>query len=567
VLLAVIEDIRVKLEQTATRPKALEQLTLERKGWLEHAHQEDDWELISDLFALELVAIRTGLCDPHNAAQPYLGYFERCPMLSRVAADLELLEISETNSPDTVSQRGEMAWTVGRSLEDGGQIKEALVEYLVGRAWLLSLPPGEEDPWILSRLENSIGNAWRTWNQLERSLAAYQRGLQVELADDPDTRGCLENNLGLTLRQLGRAQEAVEAFQRALELWSNDNDDSNERLSWLSAAEGNLGNAYAQLGDSHRALARQRRTVDLNESLYQREPTLQNLDGLAGALGNLGNALRHQGMLEEGMEANKRARDLLNSVEDQGFDLRDRMATLELNLGNGLSMCGRYQQATVCYRAAILIWRELLLEGRPGLHVSLGLTQSNLAQALSSLQQNEEALTFQKVAIETLEAAPLQEGQSHHLASAYGNLGHLLDLREQFKEAAEAYRTARTIWLESLETYPAGLANLAMVERGLAGIYQELQQPEQAIELLESTRERYRELVVSRGGLELRTARARAVHSLGTVYYQCGNYRKAAEALTEARSLWSHLDGSDSEREEAEKMLGYALIRVSEFET
>ena len=54
--------------------------------------------------------------------------------------------------------------------------------------------------------------------------------------------------------------EAVEAFQRALELWNNDSDDSNERLSWLSAAESNLGNAYAQLGDAHRALARQRRT-------------------------------------------------------------------------------------------------------------------------------------------------------------------------------------------------------------------------------------------------------------------------------------------------------------------
>ena len=84
------------------------------------------------------------------------------------------------------------------------------------------------------------------------------------------------------------------------------------------AAESNLGNAYAQLGDAHRALARQRRTVHLSESLYEREPTVQNLDGLAGALSNLGNALRHQGMLDEGMEANKRARDLLNSAQQEG---------------------------------------------------------------------------------------------------------------------------------------------------------------------------------------------------------------------------------------------------------
>lgn len=564
-LLAVLEDIRVRLEQELTREQAFAELVEQRVEWLRHAHQEDDWELVSDLFAVELVALRLGLCEAHNSAAPYLAYFEKCPMIGRVAADLELLDVSETDCPDTVCRTGEMAWTMGRSLEDGGQIKEALVEYLIGRAWLVSLPPDEEDPWMLSRLENCIGNAWRTWNQLERSLAAYRRGLKVDLPDDPDTRGCLENNLGLTLRQLGRAQEAVEAFQRALELWNNDSDDSNERLSWLSAAESNLGNAYAQLGDAHRALARQRRTVHLSESLYEREPTVQNLDGLAGALSNLGNALRHQGMLEEGMEANKRARDLLASAQQEGYDLRDRLATLELNLGNGLSMCERYQEATVCYRSAIMIWRELHSEGRPGVHVQLGLTQTNLAQAFSSLRHHEEALKFQKVAIETLESTPLQEGQTHHLASAYGNLGYLYDIQDQLEEAAETYARAREIWLAALESYPAGLANLAMIERGLANLHLEFKDRDRAIELLEHAREKYHELIRNRGQLELRSEQAQNMQQLGEAHYQAGRYSKAAELLSQALEMWERLDGWESELEETEKLLGYARARASEF--
>ena len=564
-LLAVLEDIRVRLEQELTRQQAFAELVKNRVEWLRRAHQEDDWELVSDLFAVELVALRNGLSEAHDSAIPYLAYFEKCPMIGRVAADLELLDVAETECPDTVGRTGEMAWTMGRSLEDGGQIKEALVEYLIGRAWLVSLPPEEEDPWMLSRLENCIGNAWRTWNQLERSLAAYKRGLKVELSDDPDTRGCLENNLGLTLRQLGRAEEAVEAFQRALELWNSDSDDSNERLSWLSAAESNLGNAYAQLGDAHRALARQRRTVHLSESLYEREPTVQNLDGLAGALSNLGNALRHQGMLDEGMEANKRARDLLNSAQQEGYDLRDRLATLELNLGNGLSMCQRYQEATVCYRSAIMIWRELYTEGRPGVHIQLGLTQTNLAQAFSSLRKHEEALQFQKVAIETLESSELQEGQTHHLAPAYGNLGYLYDIQDRLEDAGEAYAKARELWIASLETYPAGLANLAMIERGLASLHLEFQDQDRAVELLEEARERYQELVRIRGQLELRGEQAQNMHQLGEAHYQAGRYAKAADLLSQALEMWNRLDGWESEHEETEKLLGYAKARASEF--
>jgi tetratricopeptide (TPR) repeat protein len=535
-LVTLIQDIRVQMENESTRATALEQLAQHRAEWLERAHREDDWELLSDIFALELLALRIGDSDPHDAAACYLVYFEDCPMIGRIAADLELVDLSEARDAAAVGKMGEMAWTMGRSLEDGGRIKDALVEYLVGRAWLSSLPVEHEDAWMLSRLENCIGNAWRAWDQLDRSLAAYQRGLRVNQTSDPDTRGCLENNLGLTLRQLGRAQEAVEAFHRALELWNNEADDSTERLSWVSAAEGNLGNAYAQLGDSHRALARARRTVHLTDNLYQREPTIENLDALSGALSNLGNDLRHQGMLEEGTACNRRARDLLLSVQQEGVDLRERLAIFELNLGNGLSMSEKYQEATVCYRAAIMIWRELDAEGRPGVLIQLGITQTNMAQAFASLGEHDQAVQFQKVAIETLESAELREGKKHHIASAYGNLGYLYDM----------------------ETYPAGLSNLANMERGLAGIHIEFDNYGQAIELLEASLKRYDELVALRGRLDLRDERATAAHLLGEALFNNGDYQRAKDVLTQACQYWALLDGY--------QVLGYAQARASEFD-
>lgn len=562
-LVELLQDIRVQLEQEETRNSGLEELARKRGSWLERAHSEDDWELLSDLFALELVALRTG--GAQDAAESYLAYFEQCPLIDRIAADLELLDEEEVRSPASARRMGEMAWTMGRSLEDGGQIKEALVEYLVGRAWLSSLPPQQDDPWMLSRLENCIGNAWRTWDQLERSLAAYRRGLKIDLADDPDTRGCLENNLGLTLRQMGRAQEAVEAFHRALELWSNDSDDSTERLSWLSAVEGNLGNAYAQLGDSHRALARQRRNVQLSESLYEKDPTLQNLDALAGALSNLGNDLRHQGMLKEGTECNRRARDLLLTLKSKAYDVRERLATLELNLANGLSMGERYEEATVCYRSAILIWRELEAEGRPGVQIQLGITQTNLAQAFASLGQHEQAVQFQRVAIKTLESAAPSAGKLHHVASAYGNLGYLYDIQDKLTEAADAYKRSCEIWETSLPFFPAGLANLAAMERGLAGIYLEFKDFDAATVLLERSLERYTELVRSRGQLDLRPELATAAHLLGEAQYESGQYSRACLSLERACQLWSILDGFESDAEASRKLLGYARARASEF--
>jgi tetratricopeptide (TPR) repeat protein len=565
-LVALLQDIRVRMEHEETRASALDLLARHRAEWLESAHREDDWELLSDLFALELLALRVGDSDSHDAAVVYLPYFDACPMIGRIAADLELIDAEEASNPEAAGRMGEMSWTVGRSLEDGGRVKDALVEYLVGRAWLSSLPAEHKDTWMLSRLENCIGNAWRTWDQLERSLAAYQRGLKVNYDNDPDTRGCLENNLGLTLRQLGRAQEAVEAFHRALEFWSNEADDSTERLGWVSAAEGNLGNAYAQLGDSHRALARARRTVHLTEKLYQREPTIENLDALSGALSNLGNDLRHQGMLEEGTECNRRARDLLRSAQEEGYDLRERLATFELNLGNGLSMSEKYQEATVCYRAAIMIWRELDAEGRPGVLVQVGITQTNLAQAFASLGEHEQAVQFQKVAIETLESAAPRKSKMHHVASAYGNLGYLYDIQDRLTEAAEAYERSCQVWRKSLDTYPAGLSSLASMERGLAGIHLEFENYGKAIELLDASLKRYEELVGTRGQLDLRGERATAAHLLGEALYSKGDYQRACQILAQACELWSCLDGFSSEKEESKRLLGYAQARASEFE-
>lgn len=563
-----IQELRSRLDRAEYHSQALLQLSSHRRDWLALALKQDDWELLSELFCLELVALRSSpeaTRSPEVAAESYLPYMDESLMAARIAAELELLDPSDLESVDTLLERGEMAWTTGRALEDGGQIKEALIEYLVGRAWLTSLPPGQDDPWMVGALDNCIGNAWRIWDRLDKSLAAFHRGLTVNWEEDPDTRGVLENNLGLTLRQLGQAEEAAEAFHRALEAWSNEADPSAERLSWLSAAEGNLGTAYSELGDPHRALARQRRNVQLTEQLYLKEPNAENLDALARGLGNLGNALRQQGLVEEGTECNRRARDLVREAPTGPYDLREHLATLEFSLGNGLTMGERHEEAIVCYRAAILLWRELISEGRPGLAFHLGLTQSNLAMALAGQGKKVEALDFLQVALSTLETAKPEGPHLYHLANAYGHLAHLHESEGRYDLAAAAAQQARELWIQAIPYYPAGVANLAFLERSLGGVQLQRRQYSSAVELLEQSLERFEHLIKEKGQLDLREDRAQATALLAEALTLTGRHFEAVEVYHRAYQLWNALDGKAEETESARNRWRQAEARASEF--
>ena len=117
-----------------------------------------------------------------------------------------------------------------------------------------------------------------------------------------------------------------------------------------------------------------------------------------------------------------------------------------------------------------------------------------------------------------------------------------------------------------METYPAGLSNLANMERGLAGIHIEFDNYGQAIELLEASLKRYDELVALRGRLDLRDERATAAHLLGEALFNNGDYQRAKDVLTQACQYWALLDGYQAEEEDSERLLGYAQARASEFD-
>ncbi len=507
------QDLAVRLQDPEHRIQILSEFESTISQRMTSALQGDELEQFFALFTLELTVLRS----LHPVAD--YEFFEaiRGRLLKLRQSLPERPEVRRTNSllddlewdpffAMTFFAESSSFWSRGRQWEDQGELDKAMLEYQLGRSWLLTPPLPQRYETKLADLENGIGNIYRSLRQLDRSLEAYQRGLALDLSGDPDTRGLLENNCGLTLRHLGRTEEAIEAFHRAIELWSEGPRD-NDHLGWLSSAEGNLGVAYSQMGDRHRALARQRRDVALMEELYSQEPSIDTLNSLAGSFTNLGNELRAQGMLEEGLEANKRARDLLADTDLGDHDLRERLATFELNYANALSMMERHQDAVTGYRAAILIWRELASEGRPGMLLELGFTQSNLAMTFSDLEQPEKAVQFQKEALRNIEEANPRGRGRFHLGVAHRNLGYLHDLAGRFPQARDAYLRGREIWEEIVELQPSVHSELASLEGNLAYVQLDLEQPEQARKSLNKALAHLEILIHEQGRLDLKAQR------------------------------------------------------------
>lgn len=566
-LTAKLDQLRDRLAQPDSKENALAELRKERKAWFDSLHSVNDWEAtnLRELFALELSEIRS-LPPAQDAAITAVvkeiralrePYTRQSPLHHQVSQEMVSARYY-INYPGSPASR---LIANGYTLQLKGRIQEALACYLTARSWLESVPfaPGNRELWIST--ENRIGNMWRDWDRLDLSLGAFQRGQALGHLDFPDTGGCLEQNLGVTLRSLGRTQEAISAYERAIELWTAG-ERNEERERWISAAESNLANAYGQLGDCHREMARHRRQAHLAEERFARSPTIDNRDALAGCLCNLGNALRHQGLLEDGLEQNRRARDLLLEAGPHDRDLRHRLALMELNLGNALCQVHESEESGRCLRSAILIWRELAAEGRPGTEQFIANAEHSLSILLGQMDDPERALSFQLQSVQKLLVAGLAESERHNLARAYANAGGLSHTLGRLEEAGSAYEQAISLWLECLDFYPKARIELADSRNGLGGVYLDEGRFQQAVEQHQAALEIFEALIAEHGRLDLRRKRAQTTSLLGNSYLALGQCEAAKAHLERADALWAELASSQSEQGDSKLLLQEALARL-----
>ncbi len=322
---------------------------------------------------------------------------------------------------------------IGKSYKRQNKVAEAEASYR--SALVIRQATWGESLGVAISLNNLGTVAWFR-SDLEQAAEHYKRslGIREQLAPGSlQVAGSL-NNLGIVARSRGDLERAAEHYQRAFEIREHLAPGSLQVANILN----NLGNVALTRGDLEQAAEHYQRALEIYEKFAPR--SLQ----VAASLNNLGNVALTRGDLEQAVEHHQR-----------GLEIRDQLAPGSLqvaaslnNLGNVALTRGDLEQAAEHYQRALEIQEQLA----PG-SLEIAKTLSDSGKVARQQGEPEQAAAFFDRSMAALEAQMGKLGGSH-------------DLQGRFRAKY------RTIYRDSLE------------------LYLELDQPEEAFNILERSRAR-----------------------------------------------------------------------------
>lgn len=294
-----------------------------------------------------------------------------------------------------------MAW---RSLED---LAPQLTEF--------DLRLQGEDYETAAALLNEISfNYLLRWGH--HRLVVELRERLVDKLDDPRLAQNNLGELGSAYAYLGEMDKAIACQERALLIARRTNDRVNEGV-WLT----NLGNRYVNLGQTPRAVPYYEQALVIARDQRDRRAEALNI-------ASLGTCYAYLGQMEKALECYDQGRSIareLNDLSMEGFCLS--------NLGNVYASLGQATRAIAAHDQAIEIARQM------GSRVEEARRLGSLADALIIGEHYAEAIENLKLGLELDEETGSARGKNYKsvsLARAY----LFMDDLEQARAAADAAR-------------------------------------------------------------------------------------------------------------------------------
>jgi len=212
-------------------------------------------------------------------------------------------------------------------------------------------------------------------------------------------------NLGLAYANLGEVRRAIEYHEQALTMSREIGDRQGE-----GADLGNLGNAYYRLGEV-------RRSIGYHEQALAIDREIGNRRGEGADLGSLGNAYAALGEVRRAIEYHEQALAIDREIGDR----REEEADLG-SLGNAYANLGEMQRAVEYYEQALAIAREIGDQrGEGNALCNLGLAYADLGEMQRAVEYYEQALEIaREIGDRRMEGNGLG-----NLGRAYADLGEV----------------------------------------------------------------------------------------------------------------------------------------------
>ncbi|MFB3149015.1 MAG: tetratricopeptide repeat protein [Alphaproteobacteria bacterium] len=320
---------------------------------------------------------------------------------------------------------------------------------------------------------------------------------------------------------------------------------ARSRVGWLEAsvgaarrlhdramegvALGNLGLAYAALGETRRAIEFYEQQLVIAREIGDRR-------GEGNALGNLGVAYRNLGETRRAIEFHEQALKVSHDIGDRRAEGQDLG-----NLGNAYAELGETRRAIEFYEQQLVIVREI------GDRLGEGNALGNLGNAYAALGETRRAIEFYEQQLVIVREIGDRRGEG----AALGNLGLAYADHGETRRAIEFYEQRLEIAREIGERRGEGnaLGNL-----GIA--YAALGETHRAIEFHEQDLEIAREIGDRRG-------EGNALGNLGNAYAELGETRRAIEFHEHALKVSRDIGDRRAEGQDLYN-LGHALAKAGE---
>jgi len=245
------------------------------------------------------------------------------------------------------------------------------------------------------------------------------------------TEGFHLGNLGIAYADLGETKRAIDYHELRLEIAREIGDQRAEGQDL-----GNLGNAYKNLGETKRAIEYHEKALVISREIGDQRAEGQDL-------GNMGIAYANLGETKRAIEYHEKALVISRKIGDRSGE----GATLG-NLGTAYADLGETKRAIEYHEKALVITRKI--GDRSGEGAALG----NMGNAYANLGETKRAIDYYEQVLEIHRETGERRGEGN----ALGNLGNAYAILGETKRAIEYYKQQLVITRETGERRGEGNA-------------------------------------------------------------------------------------------------------------
>lgn len=215
---------------------------------------------------------------------------------------------------------------------------------LAGQAWAVERAEvSEEAARVAKQFPHSGAHLLKLRLSPHEQIAWVEAGLAgARKLGDRLLEGAHLGDLGIAYAALGETHRAIEHFEQCLAIARETGDRRGE-----GNALGNLGNAYAELGETRRAIDLHAHDLAIRRELGDRR-------GEGNALGNLGTAYADLGETRQAIELYGQRLEIAREIGD-----RRGGANASWNLGAAYEKLGETARAIDCMQACVDFEREV----------------------------------------------------------------------------------------------------------------------------------------------------------------------------------------------------------------